>query len=101
MSTQIFQTDVAAWKKFLRLSKRINLDAIALTDHDTHVGWKSAHKCVEKYGVGLSRAEISTGMNEIYHLLAYLYDEKDPKLQSLYDQSKRTLYTFHEKWYKY
>lgn len=72
------------------LAKKINLDVVALTDHDTNVGWGQANSCVDKYGVGfIPGSEISTIFNgQAYHLLAYLYDGDEPVLQNILSKSK-------------
>lgn len=58
------------------------LDVVALTDHDTTIGWASAQAAVPDVGVALVRgAEIScrsTGRS--VHLLSYLHDPQDPAL---------------------
>ncbi len=86
-------------EEIFRLAKRVNLDAIALTDHDTNVGWNEGFEYAEKYGVGfIAGCEISTvykGMNQ--HLLAYLYDEKDPLLQSILIKSKNARFVRFQK----
>lgn len=58
------------------------LDVVAITDHDTAVGWDEAVDAARLQGVGLVRGmEMSTryhGMS--VHLLAYLHDRDNPAL---------------------
>lgn len=61
---------------------RAGLTVVALTDHDTSVGWADAARASSSTGVALVRgAEISTTDAGIsVHLLAYLYDPEHPAL---------------------
>ena len=58
------------------------LDVVALTDHDTTLGWAEAAVAAAHHGVALVRGiEIScrTGGTSV-HLLSYLHDPADPAL---------------------
>jgi 3',5'-nucleoside bisphosphate phosphatase len=59
------------------------LDVVALTDHDTSVGWDEAVVAAERAGIGLVRGmEISCKhAGRALHLLAYLPDPEHPGLQ--------------------
>lgn len=58
-----------------RLARLNNLDAVAITDHDTFMGLEQAEKASEKYNVGLVKGvEISTfdyNRNRMVHMLCY------------------------------
>lgn len=60
------------------------LDVVALTDHDTTLGWDEAAAAAEEAGIGLVRGiEVSTRFHDAgVHLLAYLPDPADPALQA-------------------
>lgn len=57
---------------------------VALTDHDTFIGWDEARAEAERLGVGLVvGAEVSCRFGHMgVHLLAYLPDPTDPRLQN-------------------
>lgn len=59
------------------------LDVVALTDHDTTLGWDEAAAAAVEAGIGLVRGiEVSTRFRGAgVHLLAYLPDAADPALQ--------------------
>ena len=61
---------------------RAGLDVVALTDHDTVLGWDEAADAAERAGVGLVRGiEISCRRDEgSIHLLGYLTTADDPGL---------------------
>lgn len=58
------------------------LSTIALTDHDTTVGWAEAAAAAQRHGITLVRgAELSTRHNRrSVHLLAYLFDPDEAQL---------------------
>ncbi|HWJ07742.1 MAG TPA: PHP domain-containing protein [Nocardioides sp.] len=60
------------------------LDVVALTDHDTTLGWDEAAAAATESGIALVRGiEISTRFRGAgVHLLAYLPDPADPALQA-------------------
>ncbi len=78
-------------RQIFSLAKRVNLDVIALTDHDTNSGWQQAQYYSKINSIGfIPGSEISTSyQGKIFHLLAYLYDENDSVLQNLYSKSKK------------
>ncbi len=63
-------------------AKRAGLDVVALTDHDTHLGWDQAQAAASEVGIELVRGlEISTKhRGRGVHLLAYLPDPTHPGL---------------------
>lgn len=65
------------------------LTTIALTDHDTTVGWDEAAAAARRHGITLVRgAELSTRHNRrSVHLLAYLFD---PDHAELAEEMRRT-----------
>lgn len=66
------------------------LDVVALTDHDTTLGWAEAEQAAATHGVALVRgAEVSCraeGMS--VHLLAYLQDPDAPGLRTELDRTR-------------
>jgi 3',5'-nucleoside bisphosphate phosphatase len=58
------------------------LDIVALTDHDTAVGWDEARAAAEDIGIGfVPGIEISCAHDDVgVHLLAYLLDPDHPPL---------------------
>lgn len=58
------------------------LDVVAITDHDTTVGWDEAAAAARRHGVGLVRGlEMSTRYRACsVHLLCYLHRPDDPAL---------------------
>jgi len=66
----------------VRAAAQAGLDVLAITDHDTSVGWASAAETAAEVGVGLVRGmEISTRFRgRGVHLLAYLPDPTHPGL---------------------
>ena len=62
------------------------LDVVALTDHDTTVGWDEAEQAAERVGIRLVKGiEVSTSINHrSVHLLGYDFDPTDaPLLEEL------------------
>ena len=70
-------------------AQRVGLDVIGLTDHDTFAGWEEAASQVVTTGVALMRGvEMSCSSNGItVHLLGYMPDPEDKKLQELFQSS--------------
>ncbi len=69
----------------VRAAAAAGLDVLALTDHDTAVGWDEAASAAEEVGIRLVRGmEISTRhAGRGVHLLAYLPDPTYPPLLAL------------------
>ena len=66
----------------LRRARAAGIDTVALTDHDTTLGWAEATRAVHEYGVALVpgiEVSCSRGWQSI-HLLAYLPDPDHPEL---------------------
>ena len=63
-------------------ARAAGLDIVAITDHDTTVGWDAAAVAAQRFGVGLVRGmEMSTRYRECsVHLLCYLQRPDDPRL---------------------
>lgn len=82
-------TDTPA--QLLAAAARAELDAIALTDHDTTDGWDEACAAVSATGVSLIRgAEISCSASGISaHLLAYLFDPANPGLLDVFRRTRQ------------
>lgn len=74
----------AAPRDLVHAAKAAGLDVVALTDHDTTLGWDEAASAAEEVGIALVRGiEISTRFRGAgVHLLAYLPDPADPALQA-------------------
>ncbi len=68
--------------ELVRQAAEAGLTAVALTDHDTTVGWEEAAQAAAEHGVALVRgAELSTRhQGRSVHLLAYLFDPQDAAL---------------------
>jgi 3',5'-nucleoside bisphosphate phosphatase len=67
-------------------AKAAGLDVVALTDHDTTVGWDEAEKAAERIGIRLVKGiEVSTRIEHTsVHLLGYDFDPEDvPLLEEL------------------
>lgn len=85
-------------RQLFQLAKKANLDAIALTDHDTNAGWAEAQRYAQLAGVGfIAGAEISSSYENgdsclSIHMLAYLYDETNVALQDLMHDSRMRRY---------
>lgn len=71
-------------EEIVKLAKKRNLKAIALTDHDIISGIKEAKKYGKDYGIEvISGIEFTSRVNcstESIHLLGYLFDEHNPKI---------------------
>ena len=76
-------TDTPA--QLLAIAAEAGLDAIALTDHDTTIGWDEAVSAVPDTGVTLIRgAEMSCSASGItVHLLAYLFRPRPTPASSI------------------
>lgn len=63
-------------------AKNAGLDVVALTDHDTTVGWDEAQEAADRVGVRLVRGlEVSTAIDhKSIHLLGYDVDPRDVPL---------------------
>ena len=74
----------AAPRDLVHAAKAAGLDVVALTDHDTTLGWDEAAAAAEEVGIGLVRGiEVSTRFRDAgVHLLAYLPDPADAALQA-------------------
>ncbi len=61
---------------------RAGLDVLALTDHDTTVGWAPAARAAREHGIALVRGtEVSARWRGVsVHLLSYLQDPDHPAL---------------------
>ena len=68
--------------ELVRNARAAGLDVLAITDHDTTVGWDEAAETAEETGVSLVRGiEVSTRFaGHGVHLLAYLPDPAHPEL---------------------
>lgn len=79
-------TDTPA--ELVRNARAAGLDVLAITDHDTTVGWDEAARAAEELGVGLVRGiEVSTRFAGYgVHLLAYLPDPSHPGLAAELDR---------------
>lgn len=71
-------------------ARRVGLDVLALTDHDTTAGWAEAEAAARTEGVALVRGtEISCTAGGIsVHLLSYLHDDRDPALAAELEASR-------------
>ncbi|GAA0981386.1 PHP domain-containing protein [Nocardioides aquaticus] len=69
----------------VRVAATAGLDVVALTDHDTTLGWAEAEQAAREVGIDLVRGlEIScTHQGRGLHLLAYLPDPTHPGLRDL------------------
>ncbi|GAA8847600.1 PHP domain-containing protein [Helicobacter pylori] len=68
--------------ELVRQAAEAGLTTVAITDHDTTVGWEEAAQAAAEHGVALVRgAELSTRhQGRSVHLLAYLFDPQDAAL---------------------
>jgi 3',5'-nucleoside bisphosphate phosphatase len=68
--------------KLIENAKAAGLDVVALTDHDTTVGWEEAEQAAERVGIQLVKGiEVSTELeHRSIHLLGYGIDPDDPPL---------------------
>jgi predicted metal-dependent phosphoesterase TrpH len=75
----------------VRAAAGAGLDVVALTDHDSTVGWAEAAAAAADTGTGfLAGAEISCSFaGEGLHLLAYLFDPTHPGLVATLDRVVR------------
>lgn len=71
-------------------AKKAGLDVVALTDHDTTVGWDEAQKAADRIGITLVKGiEVSTAIDHrSVHLLGY---DIDPRDVPLLDELRRVL----------
>ncbi|KRC54816.1 MULTISPECIES: PHP domain-containing protein [unclassified Nocardioides] len=78
----------ASPRDLVQAAARAGLDVVALTDHDTTLGWDEAAAAAEEAGIGLVRGiEVSTRFRDAgVHLLAYLPDPADAALQAELDR---------------
>ena len=71
-------------------AKKAGLDVVALTDHDTTVGWDEAQEAADRIGITLVKGiEVSTAIDHrSIHLLGY---DIDPRDAPLLDELRRVL----------
>jgi 3',5'-nucleoside bisphosphate phosphatase len=71
-------------------AKKAGLDVVALTDHDTTVGWDEAQEAADRIGITLVKGiEVSTAIDHrSVHLLGY---DIDPRDVPLLDELRRVL----------
>lgn len=64
------------------------LDVVALTDHDTTIGWDEAEAAARQHGIRLVRGlELSTdNSGQSQHLLAYEVDPLEPELVAMLER---------------
>lgn len=71
-------------RDLVRLAAEQGISTLALTDHDTTVGWAEARIAAEEHGIQLIEgAEFSTtdpSTRSTIHMLAYLFDPASPDL---------------------
>lgn len=81
-------TDAPA--EIMHIARAAGLDMIALTDHDTTIGWEEAAGEVSASGVALIRGtEISCSVDGYsVHLLAYLFEPEHTGLKSAFKRSR-------------
>ncbi len=86
-------TDAPA--QLMRAARRVGLDVVGLTDHDTLAGWDEAAAEVPHTGVALMRGvEISCSSAGITaHLLGYMPDPQDPGLQATFAHTRESRLT--------
>jgi len=79
-------TDTPA--ELVRNAHAAGIDVLAITDHDTTVGWDEAARTAEQVGIRLVRGiEVSTRFSgHGVHLLAYLPDPSHPELVAELDR---------------
>lgn len=68
----------------------VGLDMLALTDHDTTVGWEEAAAAAGEHGIGLLRGmEVSCRWEGIsVHILCYLHDPAGAEITDAIDQAR-------------
>ncbi len=86
-------TDAPA--QLMRTARRVGLDVVGLTDHDTLAGWDEAAAEVPHTGVALMRGvEISCSSAGITaHLLGYMPDPGNPGLQATFAHTRESRLT--------
>ncbi|NHU85531.1 PHP domain-containing protein [Kocuria sp. JC486] len=80
----------------IRCAAEAGLDVVALTDHDTTVGWPEAAEAAERHGIALVRGtEVScqteTGIS--VHLLSYLQDPDHEGLNEVMERARTSRLT--------
>lgn len=69
-------------EKVAELASKQGLSAIAITDHDTVLGFERAHRAGETLGLEIVPGiEISTKYDRAVHILGYYIDPKSPALE--------------------
>lgn len=69
--------------EIIQMAVNLELEAIAITDHDTVDGIAEAREAARTLGVNfIPGIEISTQMEEEIHVLGYFIDENNEQLQS-------------------
>lgn len=81
--------------ELVRAAREAALDVLALTDHDTTLGWDEAAECAGPQGIELIRAvEVSTQVRGMsVHLLGYLFDPTHAELMQELDHARRSRQT--------
>lgn len=70
--------------ELVEAAAQAGLGTVAITDHDSTLGWSEAQQAAERLGIALVRgAELSTRhAGASVHLLAYLFDDTDTALRT-------------------
>jgi predicted metal-dependent phosphoesterase TrpH len=73
-------------------AKAAGVTTLAITDHDTTVGWDAAIAAGQEHGVSILRgAEVSASSNgRSVHILSYLHDPKLPGLSELFATTRNS-----------
>ena len=91
----VFSDGTVTPRGMVEQAQQLGLEGLAITDHDTNAGWDEARQAAQDLGMPLlPGTEITAQDGRVsVHMLAYLYDPKDPVITGLFAKTREARLT--------
>ena len=91
----VFSDGTVTPRGMVEQARQLGLEGLAITDHDTNAGWDEARRAAQSLGMPLlPGTEITAQDGRVsVHMLAYLYDPKDPVITGLFAKTREARLT--------
>ena len=91
----VFSDGTVTPRGMVEQAQQLGLEGLAITDHDTNAGWDEARQAARDLGVPLlPGTEITAQDGRVsVHMLAYLYDPRDPVIAGLFAKTREARLT--------
>ena len=91
----VFSDGTVTPRGMVEQAQQLGLEGLAITDHDTNAGWDEARQAAQNLGMPLlPGTEITAQDGRVsVHMLAYLYDPKDPVITGLFAKTREARLT--------